>query len=142
MVLFSLRLSLRHCVSAGEAKPVWLRLRRVKEWLCWWPSISLFAEFVHGQGLIQIQPAQQLLHVFGEDVALQIDARAGAVSAQRRMAERVWNDGRAEHAAFDRCHGEADAVDGDGALVHQVSVELVGDASAQPPVVRSEEHTS
>src|ERR1035441_3489877 len=83
-------------------------------------------------------PAQQLLDVFGEDVALQIDARAGAVSAKRRMAERVWDDRRTQHAAFDRCHGQADAIDGDGALVHQVSVELVGDANAQPPVVIAE----
>ena len=44
-------------------------------------SVALLAKLVHGQRLLEIQPAQQFLNVFGEDVALQIDARAGAVSA-------------------------------------------------------------
>src|ERR1039457_3202199 len=124
-----------------EAHRTWLSARRVcrsADFGAERPSVALLAELLHRQGLFQVQPAQQLLDVFGEDVALQIDARAGAVSAKRRMAERVWDDRRTQHAAFDRCHGQADAIDGDGALVHQVSVELVGDANAQPPVVIAE----
>ena len=88
--------------------------------------------------MFQIEALQELFYVFGQDVALQVYAGTGAVSAEGGVAEGVGNDGHTEHAAFERGDGEADAIDGDGSFVYQVRIELGGDANAQPPVVIAE----
>jgi hypothetical protein len=53
----------------------------IRETVFFVSSVALLAEFVHGEGLFQIEAAEEFFHVFGEDVAFQIDACAGAVSA-------------------------------------------------------------
>jgi len=49
-------------------------------------SVAVFAELLDCQRGLQFQLAQQLLDVLGEDVALQVDARAGPVAAQCGVA--------------------------------------------------------
>ena len=58
-----------------------------------WTSVAVFAQVFHRQRGLHIQLAQQLLDVLGEDVALQVDPRAGAIAGQCSVAVCVWNDG-------------------------------------------------
>src|ERR1017187_8170635 len=94
-----------------EAHRSWLSARRVcrsADFGAERPSVALLAELVHRLGLFQVQPAQQLLDVFGEDVALQIDARADAPSAPawsrpgRRSEDRKLSESGARHAVHPR----------------------------------------
>ena len=59
----------------------------------------------------------------------------GLLRAQRRVAIGVRNDGDGQDVAAQGGDGQADAVDGDRAFVHQVAVEFRGHAHLQPPVV-------
>src|SRR5271157_1724509 len=57
------------------------------------PSVAVFAQLLHRQRGLQLQLSQQLLDVLGEDVALQVDTRAGPVTAQRGVAPSVRDEG-------------------------------------------------
>ena len=70
--------------------------------------------------------AEQLLDVLGDDVGLEVDQVADAAAAERRTGEGLGDqaDGEAGLAGLD--DGEADAVDGDRALVDEVAREVGG----------------
>ena len=59
---------------------------------------------------------EHFLHVFAEDVGFDVHRIAGAADGERRLFERVRNEGDAEEGVADIDQREADAVDGDGAF--------------------------
>src|SRR6185436_12932121 len=83
---------------------------------------------------LEVQPGEQLLDVFRQHIAFQVEAVAGHSRSQRGVAIGVRNDGHGNDVAAYLGHGETDAVDGDRSLVDQVAIELGRDAHLHPPI--------
>src|SRR5947209_12869868 len=70
---------------------------------------------------ISVRLGNELLHVFGEDVNLEVDLASGLRLPQRRPLERLRDQRDGEPAVADRADRQRDAVDGDRALLHHVA---------------------
>ena len=72
--------------------------------------------------------AEETFDVLGEDVDFEVDGIAGLLGAQRGDGERVRDDGDVERPSSSRraADGEADAVDGDRALLDDVAQHRCG----------------
>src|SRR3954449_10877014 len=63
----------------------------------------------------------ELLHVFGEDVNLEVDLASGLRLPQRRPLERLRDQRDGEPVVADLAHRQRHAVDGDRALLHHIA---------------------
>ncbi|MDV6290353.1 hypothetical protein R2F25_30575 [Streptomyces sp. UP1A-1] len=70
--------------------------------------------------------AEQPLDVLGDDVHLEVDRVAGLLDAERGQGEGGGDEADGEEVGAGVDDGEADAVDGDGALLHDVAGEVGG----------------
>ena len=79
------------------------------------------------------------LYVFSENIAFEIHLVASLAAADVGVLVGVGNYGDfgGAVALVPSRDGQADAVDGDGTLGHDVSREVFGDLHAKPPVVAS-----
>src|SRR3954454_3572067 len=70
---------------------------------------------------ISARVGNELLHVFREDVNLEVDLAAGLGLPQRRPLQRLGDERHGEPVVADLAHRQGDAVDGDRALLHHVA---------------------
>src|SRR5436190_2218221 len=73
------------------------------------------------ENLMSARVGNELLHVFGEDVNLEVDRVSGLGGAERRALERLRDQRDREPVLADLGDGERDAVDRDRALLHHVA---------------------
>src|SRR4051812_16088913 len=78
-----------------------------------------------------ILPGEQALDVLGGDVDLEVHRVARALVPERGDLLRVRDDGDGEAVVGGLDDGEADAVDGDGPLLHDVPEEVAVAPDAQ-----------
>src|SRR3954449_8819864 len=81
--------------------------------------------------VISARVGNELLHILGEDVNLEVDRASGLRLPQRRPLQRLGDERDGEPVVADLGHRERDAVDGDRALLHHI---------AQQPRIRVERH--
>src|SRR6185437_7366269 len=72
--------------------------------------------------------SDELFHVLGDHVDLEVYLGAGLLDAERGALERLGDEADLEPVVADGGDREADAVDGDGALVHDVPGQARGQA--------------
>src|SRR4051794_23936680 len=70
---------------------------------------------------ISARVGNELLHVFGEDVNLEVDLASGLRLPQRRPLERLRDQRDGEPVVADLAHRQRHAVDGDRALLHHIA---------------------
>src|SRR5487761_1061832 len=95
---------------------------------------ALFALFAGFRGLESLArspgASDELLHVLGDHVDLEVDLGAWLLHAERGALERLGDEADLEPVVADPGNGKADAVDGDGTFVHDVPAEARGQADA------------
>ena len=74
-------------------------------------------------------------YIFPQDIALEIYGVAGLSLAQIGVRVGVGNDGDLREAIFPARHGQADAVDGNGALRNDVAREIFRNFDGQAPAI-------
>src|SRR3954452_17786605 len=70
---------------------------------------------------ISARVGNELLHILGEDVNLEVDLAAGLGLPQRRPLQRLRDQRDGEPVVADLAHGQRDTVDGDRALLHHIA---------------------
>src|SRR5688572_19925161 len=89
------------------------------------------ASSIWAKGMSGILPGEQSLDVLGRDVDLEVHTVARALVPEGGDLRRVRDDRDGEVVVARLDDGEADAVDGDRALLHHVAEELAIRAHAQ-----------
>src|SRR3954452_24730154 len=69
---------------------------------------------------ISARVGNELLHVLGEDVNLEVDLAAGRRLSKRRPLQRLRDQRDGEPVVADLAHGQGHTVDGDRALLHHI----------------------
>src|SRR5688572_17489839 len=92
------------------------------------------ASSIRANGMSGILPGEKSFHVLGGDVHLEVHGVAGALVAQRRHLHRVRDHRDTEAVVVHHGDGEADAIDGDRALLHDVAEDAA--IAAHPQVGR------
>src|SRR6185503_9648300 len=90
-----------------------------------WIAAIAFSMWVKGM-TSAFSGDEEAFDVLGDHVGLQVDAVAGVAHAERGDREGVWDQRDAELGVVDGGDREAHAVDGDGALLDQVTREVGG----------------
>ena len=88
---------------------------------------SVPGEKFPGDGAARLRPragGQQLFHIFSDDIRLQVHQVPLPALSQDGLGGRVGDDGDGKAPFRHRRHSEADAVDGDGALLHHIAQNL------------------
>src|SRR5581483_4674907 len=80
---------------------------------------SIGANGMFGSALSRL--THEALDVLGQEVDLEVDRVAGALDPEGRDGSGVGDQGEFEGLVADAGHGQADAVDGDRALLHDVA---------------------